>query len=202
VSIEEDKIADTLPGVHDLIRRRWSPRAFSSREISHDDLKILLDAARWAASSSNEQPWRFLVGRKSDEKAHSQMLNVLVPANQGWAKNAPVLILMAAKKTFSQNNATNRYAMHDTGAALAHLFLQATALGLHAHGMAGLDPDKARTAFGIPDDYEVAAAVALGYLGALEELPEGLQARELAARTRKPLSEIAFGSHWNRALEA
>lgn len=195
------KQADTLPSVHDLIRVRWSPRSFSAREVSNEDLKTVLDAARWAASSYNEQPWRFLVARKSDGEAYEKMLSVLVPFNQSWAKSAPVLIVMAAKRTFSHNQQPNRFALHDAGAALAYLFLQATASGLHAHGMAGLDFDKARTELGIPDDYEVSAAVALGYLGAAEELPESMRAGELAKRTRKPLSEVAFGAHWGRPLD-
>ncbi|HEY1947081.1 MAG TPA: nitroreductase family protein [Bryobacteraceae bacterium] len=200
MSREIDKLAEALPGVHDLIRTRWSPRSFSEREVLNEDLKIVLDAARWAASCYNEQPWRFLVARKSDGEAYREMLSVLVPFNQEWAKSAPVLIVMAAKRTFSRNQEPNRYALHDAGAALAHLFLQGTALGLHAHGMGGVDFAKARTVLAIPDEYEIAAAAALGYLGAPEELPESMQAGELAKRSRKPLSEVAFGAHWGQPL--
>ncbi len=196
-----EKRADTLPEVLEVIRDRWSPRSFSSREVSKEDLKTILDAAHWAASSYNEQPWRFLVARKSDAEAYAKLLSVLVPFNQNWAKTAPVLLIMAAKREFSHNRHPNRYALHDAGAALAHFFLQATALGLHAHGMAGLDIDKARKDLAIPLEYEVAAAAALGYLGSPDELPEDMRAGELARRTRKPLTEIVFGAHWGQPLD-
>lgn len=187
-----EKFADTLPGVHELIRARWSPRSFSSREVPDRDLQIVLEAARWAASSFNEQPWRFLVARKSDGPAYEKLLHLLVPANQSWAKTAPVLIVMAAKRTFSHNGSPNYYGLHDAGQALAHLFLQAIALGLHAHGMAGFDRERARKELNIPDDYDLAAAVALGYIGSPSQLNEQQQRTELARRQRKPLSEIVF----------
>jgi hypothetical protein len=139
------KAATTHPKVHALIRSRWSPRAFSDKEVPAGDLAAILDAARWAASSYNEQPWRFIVATKQDPEAYQKLLGLLLPFNQAWAKTAPVLILMAAKKTFTHNHTPNKYALHDTGAALANLFLQATALGLHAHGMAGFDYDRARS---------------------------------------------------------
>jgi len=195
-----DKYADTHPRVHELIRTRWSPRAFSSRAVSDEDLKIVLEAARWAASCYNEQPWRFFVGRKSDPEAHARFVDILVPANQVWAKSAPVLIIMAANRTFSHNGSPNYYGLHDAGQALAHLMLQANALGLHAHAMAGFDRDKARQEIGIPDDYDLGAAVVLGYLGNPDQLPEQPRKAEVAKRQRKPLDEIAFGSHWNEPL--
>jgi nitroreductase len=195
------KIADTLPSVHELIRKRWSPRSFSTREVSTEDLKTILEAARWAASSSNEQPWRFLVARKSDGAAYEKILNLLVPANQAWAKTAPVLLIMAAKRTFSHNGSPNRYGLHDAGQALAHLFLQATALGLHAHGMAGFDAERARKELEIPDDYDLGAAVALGYLAPPDQLPEKYRQGEVSQRQRKPLNEIVFGANWNQPLQ-
>ena len=198
--ITVDKHADTDSRVHEIIRSRWSPRAFSSREVSGEDLKIILEAARWAASSYNEQPWRFFVARKSDPAEHARFVELLAPANQAWASSAPVLIIMAAKRTFSHNGAPNYYGLHDAGQALAHLMLQATALGLHAHAMAGFDRDKARKEIGIPDDYDLGAAVALGYWADPDQLPEQTRKAELARRQRKPLNEIAFGSHWNEPL--
>lgn len=194
------KQADTLPSVHELIRSRWSPRAFSSRPVSNEDLRTILEAARWAASSYNEQPWRFFVARKSDPEGYNRLLNLLLPFNQAWAKTAPVLMIIAAKRTFSHNNTPNYHALHDAGQALAHVFLQATALGLHAHGMAGFDRERARKELGLPDDYDLAAAVALGYLGSPDQLNEEQRERELAPRQRKPLSEIAFGAQWNEPL--
>lgn len=190
------KAADANPKVHDLIRQRWSPRAFSDKEVSTDDLASILDAGRWAASSYNEQPWRFIVATKKDSAAFQKLLSVLVPFNQDWAKSAPVLILVVAKKTFTHNRQPNRYALHDAGAALSTMALQATALGMHIHGMAGFDHDRARTEFGIPDDYEIAAFAALGYAGSPDQLPEGMAKAELAPRQRKTLSELAFTTSW------
>jgi nitroreductase len=194
------KLAETDAAIHDLIRSRWSPRAFSDRNVSNEDLKSVLEAARWAASSYNEQPWRFFVVRKSDGEAYQRVFATLAPANQAWAARAPVLIIMAAKKSFSHNGAPNYYALHDAGQALAHLMLQATALGLHAHGMAGFNHEKAREVIGIPDDYDIGAAVVLGYAGDPDQLAEQTRKMELAKRQRRPLSEIAFGSRWNEPL--
>ena len=196
-----EKFAETLPSVHELIRKRWSPRSFSNREVSTEDLKTILEAARWAASSYNEQPWRFLVARKSDGPPYEKILNLLVPANQAWAKTAPVLLIMAAKRTFSHNGSPNRFAVHDAGQALAHLFLQATALGLHAHGMAGFDAEGARKELGIPDDYDLGAAVALGYVASPDQLPEQYRQSEISKRRRKPLNEIVFGANWGEPLQ-
>ena len=180
------------PNVHELIRSRWSPRAFLDKDVSAEDLGLVLDAARWAASSFNEQPWRFIVATKHDPESYQKLLGLLLPFNQAWAKAAPVLILTVAKKTFSHNQQPNRYAQHDAGAALANLFLQATALGLHGHGMAGFDQNRARTELNIPDDYEPAAFTVLGYAGSPDSLPEGLKERETAPRQRKPLSDLTF----------
>lgn len=180
-----------------MILKRWSPRAYSDRTVSSEELTTIFTAAEWAASSYNEQPWRFLVGKKGDP-TYAKILDSLMEFNQGWAKSAPVLILSAGKKTFSHNGAPNAYGLHDTGAASANLSLQATALGLHTHGMAGLDKNKARANFQIPDDFEVGAVWALGYLGDPESLPEQLKERELEPRKRKPLSEFIF-SEWNQA---
>jgi nitroreductase len=198
--ISVQKEADTHARVHETIRSRWSPRAFSSREVSTDDLKVILEAARWAASSYNEQPWRFFVARKSDPAAYERFLDILAPANRAWAGSAPVLMITAAKRTFSHSGSPNYYGLHDAGQALAQLMLQATALGLHAHAMAGFDREKARKEIGIPDDYDIGAAVALGYLGNPDQLPEQTRKAELAKRQRKPLEEIAFATHWNEPL--
>jgi len=192
------KMADTVPEVHPLIRSRWSPRSFSDREVSPKDLRTILEAARWAASSYNEQPWRFLVATKSDPAAYQKLLNILVEFNQQWARTAPVLLLTVARKTFTHSGAPNHHALHDTGAALANLMLQATALGLHAHGMAGYDHERARKELGIPDDYELGAAVAIGYPDDPAKLPEPLRKREEEPRQRKPLEELVYGAGWNQ----
>ena len=120
---DEIKLAAALPGTLDVIRRRWSPRAFSERPVSSQDLALLLEAARWAASSANEQPWRFIIARKSDPDTYQKLLETLVEGNQIWARNAPLLLLTVAKRTFTSNGNPNRVALHDTGIALAHLML-------------------------------------------------------------------------------
>lgn len=195
-SIEKLKHAPEETGVDDLIRRRWSPRAYSEKEVTAEELKRLFEAARWAASSSNEQPWRFLVGRRGDE-TYQKIFNALVEFNQSWAKTAPVLVLSVAKKSFTAKGTPNRHALHDTGAATANLTLQATADGLHSHSMAGFDPEQARASFGIPSDYEMGAVTAIGYFGDPAGLPEHLQKMEVSARQRKPLEEIVF-SDWEK----
>jgi nitroreductase len=189
--IEKVKRAPATPGVIEEILARWSPRAFSHKPVSLEDLKKIFEAARWAASSYNEQPWRFLVGHRGDP-TYQKIFDSLVEFNQGWAKSAPVLILSAASKHFAHNKTPNQYAIHDTGAANAYLVLQATALGLHAHSMAGFNHDKARAAFGIPEDFAIGAVTALGHLGDVDVLPEGLREQEVSPRQRKPLSDFVF----------
>jgi nitroreductase len=197
--IEKVKHAPAVPGVIEEILARWSPRAFSHKPVSHKDLKKIFEGARWAASSYNEQPWRFLVGHRGDS-TYQKIFDSLVEFNQGWAKSASVLILSAASKHFAHNESPNQYAIHDTGAATAYLVLQATALGLHAHSMAGFDPEKARAAFGIPDTYHIGAVTALGHLGDVDSLPEGLREQELSPRQRKPLAEFVF-TEWEKPVK-
>ena len=198
MGIEEVKSAAALPGTLDVIRRRWSPRAFSERPVSAQDLSLLLEGARWAASSSNEQPWRFIIARKSDPETYQKLLESLVEANQIWARNVPLLLLTVAKRTFTSNGNPNRFALHDTGMALANLMLQATSMGIHVHPMAGYDPAKARTNFAIPEDFELGAVVAIGYLGDPAGLLPKHQQSEAAPRTRKPLEALAFGGVWGQ----
>jgi nitroreductase len=152
----------------------------------------LLEAARWAPSSYNEQPWRFVVARKSDPGTYAKLLGSLVEANQSWSRSAPVLILTLAKRNFTHNGSPNFYALHDAGIALGHLAIQATAMGLSLHIMGGFDHAAVRTAFGIPDDYELGAAVAVGYAGEPETLPERFQQAELAPRSRRPLADLVY----------
>lgn len=197
--LEKTKQAVTDLPVESLILRRWSPRAFENKAVSDADLATLFTAASWAASSYNEQPWRFLLGRQGDP-TWTKIFGSLVPLNQAWAKAAPVLYVAVAKKTFSHNGSPNRVAFHDVGAACATLSLQATALGLHTHGMGGFDPQALRDSFSIPDDFDPISCWALGYLGDSTTLPENFRAKELEARTRKPIGELVF-SEWARPAE-
>jgi nitroreductase len=178
--------------IHELIARRWSPRAYAAeRPVPPEVLAQLFEAARWAPSSSNEQPWSFIVGVKGTE-TWNKLFDALVPANQAWTKNAPVLMLGLARKTFQKNGNTNRHAMYDLGQAVSMLLVQATSLGLITHQMGGFDQDKARAAFHVPDSHEIVAAMAIGYQADLAILPPELREREIAPRTRNPIDTFVF----------
>ncbi len=180
------------PSIHPLLSARWSPNAFSDRPIERAALTRLFEAARWSASSYNEQPWRFVVATKDQPEQFARILDLLVPQNQKWAKTAWLLGITFGKKTFSHNGSPDRYGLHDTGAALANLMIQATAEGLHVHGMGGFDHARAKTEFGVPDDFETGAAFAVGYLA------EGAVP---GSRTRKPLDQIVFSGTWGQPFD-
>ncbi|MBW8878725.1 MAG: nitroreductase family protein [Acidobacteria bacterium] len=193
MSAPADKQAVTRYPVDPLIRERWSPRAFADRPVDRETLGSLLEAARWAASCNNEQPWIFIVARKEDGPAFERILRCLVPGNQAWAQSAPVLMVSLARTTFASNGQPNRHALHDVGAATAQLTLQATALGLAVHPMAGIDRDCIRAEFALPDDVEPVAGIAVGWPGDPETLPERLREREKAPRERKSLDAMVLG---------
>ncbi len=193
-----EKLAETQFPIHDLLRRRWSPRAFADRLVEPEKLRSILEAARWAASSFNEQPWGFIVATKQDEPEWSRLLSCLVEGNQVWAKQAPVLMVSVAKLTFGRNGESNRHAWHDVGLAVGNLVVQATSLGLSVHQMAGILPDKVRELYGIPHGFEPVAGLALGYVGDPDSLPEPLGQREQAKRMRKPLAEFIFSTRWGQ----
>jgi len=180
-------------GVLPVILERWSPRAFADREVTPADLKTIFEAARWAPSSYNEQPWRFFIGHRNSE-TYRKIFDTLVPFNQGWAKAAPVLILGAAKTRFSHNDSPNNYALYDLGAAGGFITLQAASMGIATHQMAGFDQTKAREAFDLPETYAIGSVMAMGYHGDLTSLGEHYQAQEQSPRSRKPLSEIVLSS--------
>ena len=186
-------------GVLPMLLERWSPRAFADRNMAATDLRTIFEAGRWAPSSYNEQPWRFFVGHKGSE-TYNKIQDSLVPSNRAWAKSAPVLVLGVAKTRFSHNDTPNNYATHDLGAAMALMAVEATALGLAAHQMAGFDWVKARESFGIPETYAMGSVMAIGYQGELTDLPEKFQAQEQAPRSRKALSEIVL-SDWDQPAD-
>ena len=193
-----EKPAETQYPIHELLRRRWSPRAFSDRRVDPAIMRSLLEAARWAPSSYNEQPWSFIVATKDDTAEFSRLLSCLVEGNIQWAQHAPVLMVSVARLSFEDDGKPNRHAFHDVGLAVANLIVQATALGLVVHQMAGILPDKIRKLYGIPEGYEAVAGIALGYPGDPQSLPEGLRKRELAPRERKPLTEFVFSGSWGQ----
>lgn len=182
--------------IHELIARRWSPRAFSPRPVEAEKLRSLLEAARWAASSNNEQPWSYLVATKEEPEAFAKMSACLVPGNQTWATQAPVLMVSVVKTFFDRGNKPNRVALHDVGAASAQLTMEAMHLGLFVHQMGGIEVEKIRTDYALPAGYDPVAGLAVGYPGDLETLPEALKAREVAERVRKPIKEWVFGTAW------
>lgn len=181
--------------IHDIISHRWSPRAFEDRAVEPEKLRSLFEAARWAASSYNAQPWFFIVATKDDPENYKRILDCFVEFNRAWAANAPVLAISIARAVF-EDGRMNRHAFHDVGQAAANLSVQATALGLQVHQMAGIIPEKAREVFGIPEGYEAVAGIALGYPGNTESLPEQLKNREFAPRSRKPLESFVFTGKW------
>lgn len=196
--LERNKLADTQYIIDDLLQQRWSPLAFSDQRVEPEKLQSVLEAARWAASSYNEQPWSFIVATKDNQSEFERLLGCLAESNQQWAQNAPVLMLSVAKLYFEHNGKENRHAFHDVGAAVTELAIQATALGLFIHQMAGFDVPKTREVYKIPEGYEPVAAIALGYLGNPQNLPERLLQRELTPRTRKPLEEFVFSDSWKQ----
>jgi len=181
--------------VNDLIRDRWSPRAFSEKLIAPDVLRTLFEAARWAPSSNNEQPWAFIVATRDDKENFVKLLSTLVEFNAGWARHAAVLGIAVSKLNFEKGN-PNRNAYYDTGAASVLLTIEAVHQGLVTHQMAGFDPQKAKQIFGIPEGWEPIAAMAIGYPGDPSSLPEKLRDRELAPRTRKAISDFVMTGHW------
>ncbi len=185
--------------VEPIILQRWSPRAFSSKEISTTDLQSLFTAASWAASSLNEQPWRFVFGRKGDA-TYEKILGALSERNRSWAGSAPILLASFAKKTFTKMAATNTVAVHDTGAASANLSLQATALGIYTHGMAGIDHKKLAAVLNVPEDFEPVACWVMGYLGDPETLPAAFKELELQPRIRKPVNEFVYAA-WDEPAQ-
>jgi len=185
--------------VHDLIAKRWSPYCFDNRLVSKSDLCSLLEAARWAASSYNEQPWNYIVGTKENSDEFQELLSCLVEPNQTWAKNAPVLALAVTNLQFSHNDKPNAAAIHDLGLAAGNLLIEATARGLSVHQMIGILPDKARETYGIPEGSQAITALAIGYAGDPKSLPDNLKERDLSPRTRKPLKEFVFSGKWGQS---
>jgi len=192
--------APTQYPVIEVIKHRWSPRAFADKAVEPDKLRSLFEAARWAASSYNEQPWRYIIATKDYDAAYQKMLGCLVDANQAWAKAAPVLALTAISTQFKKNGKDNRVALHDLGAASAHLALEATRLGLIIHQMAGVELEKVKQQYGIPEGYEPQTAIAIGYPGEAESLPEGwMRDAEMADRGRLGFDEFVFAEGWGKA---
>lgn len=191
-----EKLAETQFPIEEILRRRWSPRAFSNRAVEPEKLRSLFEAARWAASCFNEQPWSFIVATKEQPQEHASLLACLMEGNQQWARDAPVLMVSVAKLNFSKTGKPNRHAFHDVGLAMGNMLVQATALGLFVHQMGGFSPEKVREIYGVPDGFEPVAAIAIGYGLAEDELPDQFREFDLGARSRKPVSGFVFEDRW------
>lgn len=188
--------------IHEFIAKRWSPYAFSDRAVAKEDLRSIFEAARWAPSSYNEQPWTYIVATQDDQAEFEKLHSCLVEGNQPWTKIVPVLAIGCVSTEFKRNGKPNAAAEHDLGIAAATLTFEATARGLHVHQMIGILPDKVRELYQVPEAVKPLTGIAIGYLGDVDALPEGYRERDLAERTRKPLSEFVFAGKWGDAADA
>jgi nitroreductase len=200
--MHENKLVTTDHPIHDLLASRWSPYAFADRPVPDDDLRSLFEAARWAPSSYNEQPWSYVVATKASPEDFKRLLSCLVEGNQAWAKAAPVLGIGCTSLNFVRNGKPNAAAVHDLGLASAGLVLEATARGLSVHQMIGILPDRARELFRIPEGVQPLTGLAIGYVADPSILPEVYRQRDLAPRKRKTLAEFVFGGQWGTASPA
>lgn len=192
-----DRIAPTAHPIAPLFATRWSTRAYEDRPVPPELLRSLFEAARWAASCFNDQPWNYLVTRRHVEpEAFARALACLGSGNQGWVAKAPVLMFGIARANFAHNGNPNRHARHDLGQASANLVAQAAALGLQARQMAGFDADKTRETFAIPEGYEPVTAIGLGFPLPLDQIPEDMRERELAPRKRNPIESFVHLGAW------
>jgi nitroreductase len=194
--MDDVKLASADHPIHELIARRWSLYSFDDRPVEAEDLRSIFEAARWAPSSRNEQPWRYIVATKDDPAEHAKLLSCLTAGNQVWAQAAPVLALGIVKLAFTRDDAPNRVALHDLGLASATLSLEATARGIYVHQMAGIVPQLARELYAIPEDFAPATALAMGYRADPDRLPDPYRTRDRTPRTRRALREFVFGGSW------
>jgi nitroreductase len=197
-----EKLAPTSTPIHELLARRWSPRAFDpKRPVSREQLKVLLEAGRWAPSCNGDEPWRYLIWDKGrDPQGWQKAYDCLNENNKKWVKNVPLLMLSCAGSTFEATGKPNRWTQHDTGAASVSMALQAVAMGLVIHQMGGWDVDKARAAFNIPAEYTPMAMIAVGYQTVPDILDEETKAKELRPRARKPIAERFFEGGWGKGV--
>ncbi|MFW5659165.1 MAG: nitroreductase family protein [Bacteroidota bacterium] len=200
---ESKKKAKTDVDVLKEIEERWSTRAFSDQSVELSELKQLFEAARWAASSFNGQPWRFIVGQKGDQ-TYDKLFDCLMEWNQGWNKSTPVLVAGISKKTFAEHTPSagkdNFHSNYDLGQSVAFLTLQATKMGLYVHQMAGFDWKAVKDKFNLSDDYHPAVMFSIGHRTEPEILDEEYRESEYAERTRLPLSEIVFTGEFGKPL--
>jgi len=198
MTAESLKPADTARRVHELVAGRWSPYVFEARSVPAADLAALFEAARWAPSAYNEQPWRYIVATRHQPEAFARVLSCLVDANQAWAKHASALALGCHTTTFAKNGKPNAAAAHDLGASSVLLAIEAASRGLVVHQMIGILPDKARELFHVPKDVTVLTGLAIGYAGEPSKAPAEVASRDAARRPRNPASSFVFGDDWDK----
>lgn len=194
-----EKPAQTDYPIVEVLQRRWSPRAFSDQMIEPEKLRSLFEAARWAPSSFNEQPWFFILATKQEPEEHARLLSCLVEKNQQWARQAPVLMVSVAKLNFDRTGKPNRHAFYDVGMAVGNLMVQATALDLFVHQMAGFSAERVAQIYGVPDAFAPVAVIALGYGADVGILPEPVREAESKPRSRKPILSFVFQGQWGQA---
>lgn len=185
--------------INDLLRGRWSPRAYSTQPVETEKIKSFLEAARWSPSASNQQPWRFIIGFRGDE-TYRKLVDSMVEFNRLWAVTAPVLLLAVAKTTNHKGD-PNTAAIYDLGQSVAHLTFQATADGLFVHQMGGFDAAKAVEAFGIPDEFRAMTIIAVGYIGDPEILHENLRKMETTPRERIKIQDLVFSDSFGNPAD-
>lgn len=197
-----EKKASTQYPINTLLASRWSGRAYDpDKFLSQEDIVTLVEAARWSPSCFGDEPWRMILCNKAVEKSDWQKaFECLMEGNQGWAKDAPLLIIISFDTQFGHNDNPNRWGSYDTGAAAMSLCVQATEMNLMTHQMGGFDPEKARSTFNIPDRFTPIAMMTVGYQLAKENLPEDMKERELSDRTRKPLGDCFFNGEWGKGI--
>ena len=186
-----DKPAKTNYDIHPLLKERWSPRSFTDQLVDKKSLQRIFEAARWTPSSSNDQPWRFILGIKGDKTWH-MIMETLVEFNQKWAKLAPVLALSIGKKISDKNGKPSRTFTYDVGQSVAHITFQAMHEGLFVHQMGGFSAQKATEIFNIPEEYQAITAFAIGHKGQPELLEDNFAEMEKSERKRRPASDFVF----------
>lgn len=195
-----EKEANNHYPLHPLLRRRWSPRAFSDKPVEKDKLRSIFEAARWSPSAGNEQPWKFLVGIKPDE-TWNKIFDSLNEGNKAWNKNVPVLVISIGRNVYARDNSPYMHFQYDTGQSVAHLSFEVMNQGLFVHQMAGFDAEKIRAEFHVPADHQPLTAIAIGYPGNPDDLPDFQKKRELASRTRKEFNDFIFSGDFGNASD-
>lgn len=191
-----NKPTDNRHPIQELLRDRWSPRSFTDRVIEPEKLASLFEAARWSPSGANLQPWSFLFVTSADAESHARLVGTLTDRNQRWASKIPLLILAVARRV-GEDGRENPWSHYDLGQSVAHMTVEAVALGLSVHQMGGFDIERARSAFEIPAGYDPVTVIAVGYAGTPDDLPEEFRQQEEAPRTRKEIDSFVFENRWD-----